>query len=71
LDVGESGHLLRQALIDGEEVAIVGFGPIGLAAFLTAQLYSPAAIIPAWRIGLAPDCDRSAVSAINCGVISC
>jgi threonine dehydrogenase-like Zn-dependent dehydrogenase len=55
LDVGESGHLLRQALIDGEEVAIIGFGPIGLAALQTAQLYSPAAIIPACRIGLAPD----------------
>jgi alcohol dehydrogenase len=29
----------------GDTVAIVGAGPIGLAALLTAQLYSPAAII--------------------------
>jgi hypothetical protein len=51
-------------------VAIVGFGPIGRAAFRTAQLYSPAEIIPACRIGHALDCGRSAASAINCVVIA-
>jgi hypothetical protein len=50
-------------------VAIVGFGPFGRAAFLTAQLYSPAEIIPACRNGHAPDCGRFAASAINCVVI--
>src|SRR5678816_2070322 len=29
----------------GDTVAIVGAGPIGLAALLTAQLYSPSAIL--------------------------
>lgn len=64
MDVGQSGH----PFASGEEVAIVGFGPIGRAAFLTAQLY-PLAEIPACRISHAPDCGRSAASAINCVVI--
>ncbi|HEY6549020.1 MAG TPA: zinc-dependent alcohol dehydrogenase family protein [Vicinamibacteria bacterium] len=41
----------------GDTVAIVGAGPIGLAALLTAQFYTPAAVIM-----LDPDPNRLAVS---------
>jgi len=37
--------VLNGAITPGDTVAIVGAGPIGLAALLTAQLYSPSAIV--------------------------
>ena len=37
--------VLKGAVAPGDTVAIVGAGPVGLAALLTAQLYSPAEII--------------------------
>jgi len=37
--------VLNGAVRPGDTVAVVGAGPIGLAAMLTAQLYSPSAII--------------------------
>ena len=37
--------VLNGKIQPGDTVAIVGAGPIGLAALLTAQLYSPAAIV--------------------------
>ena len=43
LDV--TGALLERGVSPGDTVAIVGGGPIGLAALLTAQFYSPAEII--------------------------
>jgi len=35
----------RVANVPGDAVAIVGAGPVGLAALLTAQFYSPASIV--------------------------
>jgi len=47
-DILPTGHecgVLNGRVLPGATVAIVGAGPIGLAALLTAQFYSPAAII--------------------------
>jgi len=43
--------VLNGAITPGDTVAIVGAGPIGLAALLTAQLYSPSAILMIDRDG--------------------
>jgi alcohol dehydrogenase len=40
--------VLNGEIEPGDMVAIVGAGPIGLAALLTAQLYSPSAILKMW-----------------------
>jgi alcohol dehydrogenase len=45
LPTGFECGVLNGQVKPGETVAIVGAGPIGLAALLTAQFYSPAAII--------------------------
>ena len=45
LPTGFECGVLNGKVQPGTSVAIVGSGPIGLAALLTAQLYSPAAII--------------------------
>ncbi|WP_317204164.1 zinc-dependent alcohol dehydrogenase family protein [Janthinobacterium sp.] len=45
LPTGFECGVLSGKVAPGSSVAIVGAGPIGLAALLTAQLYSPAAII--------------------------
>ena len=45
LPTGFECGVLNGKVAPGSTVAIVGAGPIGLAALLTAQLYSPAAII--------------------------
>ncbi len=45
LPTGFECGVLNGKVAPGSTVAIVGSGPIGLAALLTAQLYSPAAII--------------------------
>jgi alcohol dehydrogenase len=45
LPTGFECGVLNGAVKPGDTVAIVGSGPVGLAALLTAQLYSPAEII--------------------------
>ena len=45
LPTGFECGVLKGKVTPGSSVAIVGSGPIGLAALLTAQLYSPADII--------------------------
>jgi alcohol dehydrogenase len=45
LPTGLECGVLKGQLSPGDLVAIVGAGPVGLAALLTAQLYSPAEII--------------------------
>lgn len=45
LPTGFECGVLNGKVAPGSTVAIVGTGPIGLAALLTAQFYSPAAII--------------------------
>ncbi|AYG96399.1 alcohol dehydrogenase [Brevundimonas naejangsanensis] len=45
LPTGFECGVLNGKVAPGATVAIVGAGPIGLAALLTAQLYSPAAVI--------------------------
>ena len=45
LPTGFECGVLKGALKPGDSLAIVGAGPIGLAALLTAQLFSPAEII--------------------------
>jgi alcohol dehydrogenase len=45
LPTGFECGVLNGQVQPGDTVAIVGAGPIGLAALLTAQLYSPAAIL--------------------------
>jgi len=45
LPTGLECGVLNGQVQPGDTVAIVGAGPIGLAALLTAQLYSPAAIL--------------------------
>jgi alcohol dehydrogenase len=45
LPTGFECGVLSGAVKPGDSVAIVGSGPIGLAALLTAQLYSPAEVI--------------------------
>ena len=45
LPTGFECGVLNGKVVPGSTVAIVGSGPIGLAALLTAQFYSPAAII--------------------------
>ncbi|HEX3499611.1 MAG TPA: zinc-dependent alcohol dehydrogenase family protein [Stellaceae bacterium] len=45
LPTGFESGVLNGKVEPGGTIAIVGAGPIGLAALLTAQLYSPAAII--------------------------
>ncbi|WP_332816665.1 zinc-dependent alcohol dehydrogenase family protein [Sphingopyxis sp.] len=45
LPTGFECGVLNGKVVPGASVAIVGAGPIGLAALLTARLYSPAAII--------------------------
>ena len=45
LPTGFECGVLNGKVQPGNSVAIVGAGPIGLAALLTAQFYSPAAII--------------------------
>jgi alcohol dehydrogenase len=45
LPTGFECGVLNGKLEPGDTVAIVGAGPIGLAALLTAQFYSPAAIL--------------------------
>ena len=45
LPTGFEVGVLKGAVKPGDTVAIVGSGPIGLAALLTAQLYSPAQLI--------------------------
>jgi alcohol dehydrogenase len=48
LDILPTGYecgVLNGHIVPGSKVAIVGSGPIGLAALLTAQFYSPAEII--------------------------
>ena len=45
LPTGFECGVLNGAVKPGDTVAIVGAGPIGLAALLTAQLFSPAEII--------------------------
>jgi len=45
LPTGFECGVLSGAVKPGDTVAIVGAGPVGLAALLTAQLYSPAEII--------------------------
>jgi alcohol dehydrogenase len=45
LPTGFECGVLNGKVQPGDTVAIVGAGPIGLAALLTAQLYSPAAIV--------------------------
>lgn len=72
----ETGVLKGQIKL-GDRVAIIGAGPIGLAALLTAQFYSPAEIIMVdlddYRLGVAKrlgaaktinDSDKKAVDAI-------
>jgi alcohol dehydrogenase len=69
LPTGFECGVLNGKVQPGNSVAIVGAGPIGLAALLTAQFYSPAAIIMidlddnrldvAWRFG-ATACVNSA-----------
>ena len=47
-DIGPTGYevgVLNGAVRPGDVVAVVGAGPIGLSAMLTAQLYSPAHIV--------------------------
>ncbi len=53
LPTGYECGVLNGQIAPGSTVAIVGSGPIGLAALLTAQFYSPAEIIMV-------DLDRSA-----------
>lgn len=45
LPTGFECGVLNGKIQPGNTVAIVGAGPIGLAALLTAQFYSPAEII--------------------------
>jgi len=45
LPTGFECGVLSGTVLPGDKVAIVGAGPIGLAALLTSQLYSPAQII--------------------------
>jgi alcohol dehydrogenase len=45
LPTGFEGGVLNGKIQPGASVAIVGAGPVGLAALLTAQFYSPAEII--------------------------
>lgn len=45
LPTGFECGVLKGAVKPGDTVAIVGAGPVGLAALLTAQLYAPAEII--------------------------
>src|SRR5512132_1280434 len=45
LPTGFEVGVLKGAVKPGDTVAIVGGGPVGLAALLTAQLYSPAELI--------------------------
>jgi alcohol dehydrogenase len=45
LPTGFECGVLNGAVKPGDTVAIVGAGPVGLAALLTAQLYSPAGVI--------------------------
>jgi alcohol dehydrogenase len=45
LPTGFECGVLNGAVKPGDTVAIVGAGPVGLAALLTAQLYSPAEVI--------------------------
>jgi alcohol dehydrogenase len=68
LPTGYECGVLNGAVKPGDTVAIVGAGPVGLAALLTAQFYAPANIIlidlddnrleVAWRFG--------ATAVINC-----
>ncbi len=57
LPTGFECGVLNGRIKPGDTVAIVGSGPIGLAALLTAQFYSPAEIIM-----IDPDDNRLAVS---------
>jgi len=45
LPTGFECGVLNGKVKPGDTVAIIGAGPIGLAALLTAQFYSPAEII--------------------------
>src|SRR5665648_796872 len=45
LPTGFECGVLNGKVVPGSTVAIIGAGPIGLAALLTAQFYSPAEII--------------------------
>jgi alcohol dehydrogenase len=45
LPTGFECGVLNGQVHPGDTVAIVGAGPVGLAALLTAQLYSPAAVV--------------------------
>jgi len=57
LPTGFECGVLNGRIKPGDSVAIVGSGPIGLAALLTAQFYTPASIIM-----IDPDDNRLAVS---------
>lgn len=45
LPTGYEVGVLNGQIVPGDVVAVVGAGPIGLAAIMTARLYSPAAIV--------------------------
>lgn len=77
LPTGYEVGVLKGQIKQGDTVAIIGAGPIGLATLLTAQLYSPAEIIMvdldnyrlevAKRLGATKvinDCDNEAVKTI-------
>lgn len=75
LPTGFECGVLNGKVAPGASVAIVGAGPIGLAALLTAQLYSPAEIIMidlddnrldvARRFGATQTINSSAVDAVD------
>ena len=44
LPTGYECGVLNGAVKPGDSVAIVGAGPVGLAALMTAQFYAPAAL---------------------------
>ncbi len=60
LPTGFECGVLNGKVQTGNTVAIVGAGPIGLAALLTAQFYSPAEIIV-----VDPDDNRTAIEAVG------
>lgn len=57
LPTGFECGVLNGKVQPGSTVAIIGSGPVGLAAFLTAQLYSPA-----WVLMIDPDQNRLKVA---------
>ncbi len=75
LPTGFECGVLNGKVAPGSKVAIVGAGPIGLAALLTARLYTPAAIIMididegrlemAWRFGATATINSSGDDAVE------